>query len=209
MYLGWFRTMRSSRFKFGLCLALSSVGVLFSAEAISSPLSPQRSDGQLLAQTDTVTLLRFETQHYLVRVFRRAEQTFLNVYNKETGFTDKNQVPAIVAPPEDDEDNWRTYMNQQGDLEYRARVNPEGQTELEIRMAGGSPTQAEPGFNATYSFPHMYLGADLATTLETLQASGWVIDSTESQIVELTRNQLSLDLTFDPDTQVIISTRLI
>lgn len=201
--------MRSSVFQLGLCLALGSVGVLFSAKANASPLSAEATEGILVAQADTVTLLRFETQHYLVRVFRQDGKTFLNVYNKETGYTDKNRVPAVLVPPEGDDDNWRTYVNQQGDLEYRARVNPEGKTELEIRIAGGPPAQPEPGFNATYSFPHVFLGEDLEATLEKLEESGWVVDSTERQIVELTRNQLSLDLKFDPDTQVITYTRLI
>ena len=185
------------------------MGILFSTKANSSPLFPEQADGTVAPEADTVTLLRFETQHHLVRVFRQDEQTFLNVYNKETGFTDKNRALAMLAPPESEGDNWRTYVNQQGDLEYRARVSPEGRTELEIRISGGPPTQSEPGFNASYSFPHMYLGEDLETTLETLTESGWRVDSTELQLIELTRNQLVLDLKFDPDTQVITYTRLI
>jgi hypothetical protein len=201
--------MRSSVCLFGLCLAFSSAGILFSAKAatLSSPVYELAST-QAVSQNDTVTLLRFETQHYLVRVFRRNEQIYLNVYNKETGFTDQNQVPAYLAPPEGDNDNWRTYVNQHGDLEYRAKVNPEGETELEIRLAGGSPAPAEPGFNATYSFPHRYLGEDLEATLKELEKSGWIVDSSEPQQVELIRDQSALDLKFDPDTQVITYTRL-
>jgi hypothetical protein len=194
---------------FGLYVACSSLGVLFSAKAVSSPLSPDSSQAQVIAKAEAVTLLRFETQHYLVRVFRENDQIYLNVYNKETGFTDQNAVRAMVAPPDNEGDNWRTYMNQQGDLEYRAKVNPEGQTELEIRIVGGPPTVGEPGFNATYSFPHIYLGENVETTLKELKESGWVVDDSEQEQVELTRNQLALNLKFDPNTQVITYTRLI
>jgi hypothetical protein len=164
---------------------------------------------QILAQVETTSLLQFETEHYMVRVFRQDDQTYLNVYNKETGLTDVNQVPAIRAPLDSDDDTWLTYMNQYGDLEYRAKVDPEGHTELEIRLPGAPPTQGETGFNVIYSFPHVYLGADIETTLSELQASGWSVDINDGDFVELTRNQRALDLRFDPVTQSITYTRLI
>ena len=201
--------MRTSVLVFGLYVACSSLGVLFSAKAISSPLSPDSSQAQAIAKAETFTLLRFETQHYLVRVFRENEQIYLNVYNKETGFTDQNQVPAVVVSPDSEADKWHTYVNEQGDLEYRAKVNPEGQTELEIRIAGGPPTVGESGFNATYSFPHIYLGENLEAALDELKELGWVVDDSEPERIELIRNQLALDLKFDPNTQVITYTRLI
>jgi hypothetical protein len=74
---------------------------------------------------------------------------------------------------------------------------------------GGPPTVGEPGFNATYSFPHIYLGENVETTLKELKESGWVVDDSEQEQVELTRNQLALNLKFDPNTQVITYTRLI
>lgn len=201
--------MRTSVCVFGLGIACSSLGMLFSAQAVSSPLAPDAWQAPVIAKAETVTLLRFETQHYLVRVFRENDHTYLNVYNKETGFTDQNRVPAVVASPDSGNDNWRTYMNRQGDLEYRAKVNPQGQTELEIRIAGGPPTVGEPGFNASYSFPHIYLGENVEATLKELKESGWVVDDSEPERVELIRHQLALDLKFDPNTQVITYTQLI
>lgn len=157
---------------------------------------------------DALTLLRFETEHYLVRVYRQDGLTYLNVYNKETGYTDQNGVLAYLVEPENDDDTWRTYANQQGDLEYRAMVNAQGDTALEIRLPDGPPAQPEYGFNAVYSFPHIFLGEDLDSALNTLEESGWDVASTSSEMVELTRNQLELALKFDPSTQVITYTQL-
>jgi len=157
---------------------------------------------------DSLTLLRFETQYYLVRVYREDGLTYLNVYNKETGFTDQNAVLAYLVESDDDSD-WRVYANQQGDLEYRAMVNPEGDTALEIRLPDGPPAIPEYGFNATYSFPHIFLGEELDDALSTLEESGWSVASTSGEMVQLTRNRLALSLKFDPDTQVITYTQLI
>ena len=151
----------------GVCLAVASCSHAAPGQAASwSALAVAQSRGVLVAQStsESITLLRFETQHYLVRVFKEAGKTYLNVYNKETGYTDINRALAQVAPRESEQDPWHTYVNQQGDLEYRARINREGQTELEIRLAGGTSAQAETGFNATYSFSLMGLGADLEAT---------------------------------------------
>lgn len=208
MYVGRLEKMRFSTCVISLCFAASGAGIALSANAIPLSTSSDLSNAQLPAQAESVTLLRFETAHYLVRVYREGGLTYLNVYNKETGYTDKNGAIAYLASPESEDDNWRTYVNQQGDLEYRAKVNPEGRTELEIRVAGGEPAQPEPGFNATYSFPHMYLGENLEKTLEELKESGWVVDSTEQEVVELVRNQLSLDIKFNPSTRVITYTQL-
>lgn len=192
------------------CVAISSTSLLFAAPANSMPpISSPSAPSMELAQAETTSLLQFETQHYMVRVFSQGEQPYLNVYNKETGLTDVNRVPAVRAPREGEDDKWLTYVNDSGDLEYRAKVNPEGQTELEIRLPGGPPTQGEAGFNASYSFPHVYLGTDLEAALTELQDAGWSVDANASESIELTRNQRALDLRFDPDTQVIIYTRLI
>lgn len=201
----------------GLWTLISGIGAVLSVPAVTATevalTAPQR-----LAQTpdptareqdaETLTLLRFETQHYLVRVYREDGLTYLNVYNKETGFTDQNSVLAYVLAPAED-DHWRIYTNQQGDLEYRAMVNPAGDTALEIRLPGGPPAPPEYGFNATYSFPHIFLGEELDDTLSTLEASGWSVAATSAEMVQLTRNELALALKFDPNTQVITYTQLI
>ncbi len=195
---------------------LASIGG-YSAAVASAPLAAlaqplaiaQALENKGELKDDGSTLLRFETDHYLVRVYRQDGLTYLNVYNKETGYTDQNGVLAYVVSPETADDPWRTYANQQGDLEYRARVNPQGETALEIRLPDGPTARPEAGFNVTYSFPHTYLDEDLDSTLEELEAAGWVIETTTAEGVQLTRNQLALDLKFDPVTQVITYTRLI
>ncbi|MGD1858915.1 MAG: hypothetical protein ACFB0E_02965 [Leptolyngbyaceae cyanobacterium] len=196
----------------GLSTLLSS-GLLAAPLATVTELRTQPAAAQfLLAQASTgdeaLTLLRFETQHYLVRVYLEGGLTYLNVYNKETGFTDQNGVLAYLIEPEDEDSSWRIYANQQGDLEYRAMVNPEGDTALEIRLPDGPPAQPEYGYDATYSFPHIFLGEALEATLSTLEESGWSVESTSSERVELTRNQLALALKFDPETKVITYTQL-
>lgn len=204
--------MRFSISLVGLLTLLSGVSVATLAAADIGVAAPTAALQQLARADeeteDTLTLLRFETQHYLVRVYRHDNLTYLNVYNKETGFTDQNAVLAYLIEPDEEKAGWRTYANQQGDLEYRAMVNSEGDTALEIRLPGGPPAQPEFGFNATYSFPHIFLGADLETTLSTLEASGWSVETTSSEAVELTRNQLALALKFDPETKVITYTQL-
>jgi hypothetical protein len=154
------------------------------------------------------TLLRFETQSYLVRVYQADTGVFLNVYNKETGFTDINSVPAKLLFSDSEPSGWLTYVNQRGDLYYYARVNPEGATELEIRIPNGPSAQPEPGFNASYSFPHVYLGQNITTTLATLESLGWVVDESEENGILLSFDQTALDLKFDPTTGLITQTRL-
>lgn len=201
----------------GLLAVLASGGDS-SVAATAAPLAMRSQPLAAIAQAmnhkgdlkdDSMTLLRFETDHYLVRVYRQDGLTYLNVYNKETGFTDQNGVLAYRVSPEGDDDPWRTYANQQGDLEYRAKVNPQGETALEIRLPDGPPARPEYGFNVTYSFPHTYLGTDLDRALDDLEAAGWTVDSKTSELVQLTRDQLALDLKFDPVTQVINHTQLI
>ncbi|MEM9767152.1 MAG: hypothetical protein AAF892_04620 [Cyanobacteria bacterium P01_D01_bin.71] len=197
----------------GLSTLLSTGTMAAPQPSTTAMETPPATSPFLLAQANegdenSLTLLRFETQHYLVRVYRKAGLTYLNVYNKETGFTDQNGVLAYLIEPEDEDDPWRVYANQQGDLEYRAMVNSEGDTALEIRLPDGPPAQPEYGYDEVYSFPHIFLGEGLAATLSTLEESGWSVESTSSERVELTRNQLALALKFDPETQVITYTQL-
>ena len=203
------KMMRTLVHVFGTCLTLSLLGIGFPVAAVNQPFSLQLLNRSRLAQNDTQTLLQFETQNYIARVYQQQGLTFLNVYNKETGFTDQNGVLAYVAPPQNTDDTWRTYVNRNGDLQYMVRVSPLGMTELEIRLTGGGPAEPETGYNATYSFPHTYLGQDVDITLLELEELGWVVDSTQDGGIELTRDKLILDLKFDPDTRSIIYTQLI
>ena len=209
--------MRFSVSAVSLLAVVAGVGVAILAPSVTASeaelAGPQRlaqaDNNAKPSDADSLTLLRFETQSYLVRVYREDGLTYLNVYNKETGFTDQNGVLAYLVEPDDETADWRIYANQQGDLEYRAMVNPEGDTALEIRLPDGPPAPLEPGFNATYSFPHIFLGEALDDALSTLEESGWSVASTSGEMVQLTRHQLALSLKFDPDTQVITYTQLV
>ncbi|MBE7384110.1 MAG: hypothetical protein F6J95_022155 [Leptolyngbya sp. SIO1E4] len=201
--------MRSPICIFGTCLVSSTLGLVFPAAALTPSLSTQLPQNSLLAQGSVETLLRFETQHYIVRVYEQQGLTFLNVYNKETGFTDQNGVLANVTPSQSEEDPWHTYVNREGDLQYIARVNPTGLTELEIRLSGGPPAQAEAGYNVTYGFPQIYLGEGIDDALADLDELDWVVDSTGVDGVELTRDQWTLALKFDPETRLVTYARLI
>lgn len=195
----------------GLCSAIALGGMATSTLA-APPSTPSKSlEFTRLDQSDRQTLLRFETRHYLVRVYRQKGETFLNVYNKETGFTDQNGVLAQVELAETETGTWYTYVNQNGDLHYFARVNPSGQTELEIRVAGGSPDIPEVGFNATYGFPHQYLGQDIDSALAELEATQWtveewIVEDPRANQIELARDELTLMLKFDPTTRLITYT---
>ncbi|NEQ42411.1 MAG: hypothetical protein F6K00_02140 [Leptolyngbya sp. SIOISBB] len=209
--------MRFSTFVVSLCAVFSSLGVGLAAPASAEPkltiflpsAVAQALQNQENLKDDTLTLLRFETDDYLVRVYRQEGLTYLNIYNKETGYTDQNGVLAYLVNPDNEDEPWRVYANQQGDLEYRAMVNPQGDTALEIRLPDGPPAPRDYGFNITYSFPHLYLGSNLETTLSELTESGWIVESSSADTVKLTRNQLALDLKFDPASNIITYTHLI
>lgn len=209
--------MRFSTPFISLCAVFSSAGVGLAAPAAAESqltIFLPSAVAQVLhnhdnLKDDTQTLLRFETEDHLVRVYRQDGLTYLNVYNKETGYTDQNGVLAYLVNPENEDDAWRVYANQQGDLEYRAMVNPRGDAALEIRLPDAPPAQRDDGFNITYSFPHIYLGSNLEATLSELAAAGWSLASSSTDTVKLTRNQLALDLKFDPASNIVTYTRLL
>lgn len=194
---------------FGTVLAVPAVTATEGALTVPQRLAQTPNPNGREQDEATLTLLRFETQHYLVRVYREDDLTYLNVYNKETGFTDLNSVLAYLVDVAEEAHDWRIYANQQGDLEYRAMVNPKGDTALEIRLPDGAPAPSEYGFNATYSFPHIFLGEELDDALSTLEESGWSVATTSAEMVQLRRHELALALKFDPNTQVITYTQLI
>lgn len=202
--------MRISVCTLGACLLLGTSGATLAATTVHPLPTGDIFHDTLLAQENRQTLLQFETQHYMVRVYEQQRALYLNVYNKETGFTDQKGVPAYISDPRNRNDDWLTYVNigEEGDLEYLARVHPSGETELEIRVAGGSPARPEAGFNASYSFPYSYLGKDIDMALTELEETGWVVDDTRRNRVELTREQLALNLRFDPRTRRVTQTQL-
>ncbi|MEO1093536.1 MAG: hypothetical protein AAFX01_01385 [Cyanobacteria bacterium J06638_28] len=202
--------MRISVCTLGACLLLGTSSATVAATTVHPLPMGEIFHDTLLAQSDRQTLLQFETQHYMVRVYEWQGGLYLNVYNKETGFTDQKGVPAYIDDPRSRDDDWLTYVNvsEEGDLEYLARLHPSGETELEIRVSDGSPARPEVGFDASYSFPYSYLGKDIDVTLTELEEIGWVVDDTRRNRVELTREQLALNLRFDPRTRLVTNTQL-
>ncbi len=202
--------MRISVCALGVCLVFGAAGATVPAAAVNSPSVPRQLNDRLLTQWSPQTLLEFQTENYAIRVYQQQGALYLNVYNKETGFTDLHGVSAYIAEPRSRDDRWLTYVNVggEGDLEYRARVHPSGKTELEIRVAGGTPARPEVGYDATYNFPYSYLGQDIDATLSELEGAGWVIDGTRRNQIALTREQLALDLQYDPGTRLVTNTFL-
>lgn len=205
--------MKIAAFILALCTTTGCLGIILPVPAAARANRALQGSAQAVLSSinrRAETLLRFETRHYRVRVYQLQGSTFLNVYNKETGFTDQNGVPARVEHAEHPEEAWQVYVNQQGDLHYLARVHPSGLTELEIRVPGGEPDVPEAGYNAFYSFPHHYLEEHVDSVLPKLAATRWTAEEeTDSETLELTREHLKLILKFDPDTRLITYTQLI
>lgn len=79
-----------------------------------------------------------------VRVFRRGNALFMNLYNKATNIVEVNATPAELVPSTRDQTVYKTSM---GEAERFARTNVANETQLEIRGADGSLVLQEPGFN--------------------------------------------------------------
>ena len=87
-------------------------------------------------QSITDTRLAFETSTYAVRVFRRDDNLFMNVYNRFSGASALNGVAANLANPEPPYDCAVSYTaggEQNGiPVRYFARIDGSGGTVLEI-----------------------------------------------------------------------------
>jgi hypothetical protein len=125
---------------------------LFSApaQAITTAVTsmPITRPGQTpqLAQSDTVeTVLYFETESMVVRVYRRSAGLLMNLYNKNTDIVEVKGAPTELVPSTRDQ---MVYRTEQGEAERLARINIQGDTELEIIAADGTLVLKEPGFNA-------------------------------------------------------------
>ncbi|MEO1070112.1 MAG: SH3 domain-containing protein, partial [Cyanobacteria bacterium J06638_6] len=116
-----------------------------------------------LAQSDTVeTVLYFETESMVVRVYRRSSMLLMNVYNKNTDVVEVNGAPAELVPSTRDQTVYRT---EQGEAERLASINIQGDTELVITAADGTLVLQEPGFNALVGIgpgPSDFLGNNFA-----------------------------------------------
>ncbi|MBE9111262.1 SH3 domain-containing protein, partial [Nodosilinea sp. LEGE 07298] len=105
----------------------------------------------LLAQAGIVeTVLYFETATMAVRVYRSDADLFMNLYNKATDVVEVRAAPAQLVPSTRDQ---TVYTTTRGEADRFARINVQGETELEIIAADGSVVLQEPGFNAVVGVP--------------------------------------------------------
>ncbi|WP_225885253.1 SH3 domain-containing protein [Leptolyngbya sp. KIOST-1] len=113
--------------------------------AASLALFASSGDQTLLAQAATVeTVLNFETASRAVRVYRSGGRLFMNLYNKATDVVEVRAAPAQLVPSTRDQ---TVYATTQGEAQRFARINVQGETELEIVAANGNVVLQEPGFN--------------------------------------------------------------
>lgn len=99
-----------------------------------------------MAQAGSIeTVLYFETESMAVRIFRSGSDLFMNLYNKATDIVEVNGAPAEIVPSTRDQ---MVYKNSLGEADRFARINVQGETELEIVAPDGTVILKEPGFNA-------------------------------------------------------------
>lgn len=115
------------------------------APSDSIPLSADAPDTWLAQAAMMETVLSFETETMAVRIFRRNSDLFMNLYNKTTDIVEVNGSPAELVSSTRDQ---TVYKNSLGEAERFARINAQGETELEIVAPDGSVVLKEPGFNA-------------------------------------------------------------
>ncbi len=76
------------------------------------------------------TVLFFETENFAVRVFRRGQPLFMNLFDKRTGITVVRDTPAELIPQPD---GWISYRTTMGEMTRYAWLSGAGDTRLEIR----------------------------------------------------------------------------
>ncbi|MBE9136845.1 SH3 domain-containing protein [Nodosilinea sp. LEGE 07088] len=131
--------------------------------AITSMTATTLGQTLQLAQADVVeTVLYFETESMVVRVYRRSSTLLMNLYNKSTDIVEVRGAPTQLVPNTSDQ---MVYRVEQGEAERLARINIQGDTELEIIAADGTLVLKEPGFNALVGVapgPSDFLGNNFA-----------------------------------------------
>lgn len=80
-----------------------------------------------------INVLTFQTNNYIVRVFRRTDQYYMNVYNKKTSGESLHAAPVIVANSHEGID----YMHK-GEITFIAFESRKGGRQLMI-LGGGQP----------------------------------------------------------------------
>lgn len=137
-----------------VCPSLAALSLLAAPglTAALPGLAPANPGGQptLLAQKGIVeTVLYFETATMAVRVYRSGDDLFMNLYNQATDVVEVRGAPAQLAPSTRDQ---TVYTTAQGEADRFARINVQGETELEI-VAAGSVVLKESGFNTVVGVP--------------------------------------------------------
>lgn len=148
-----------SQFLRGIFSPLATLPIVLSGLAIPAiaitNFSNQslRPNSYLLAQEAiTETVLFFETENFAVRIFRRGEALFMNLYNKQTGFTEVRETPAELVPSTR---NWTTYRNTFGEANRYAKVGLNGESELEIIDPSDESTLVkESGYDTVVGVPN-------------------------------------------------------
>jgi len=131
-----------------VCLSLAALALLAGPAVAAAPAIapfPGAVPDRRLAQAGTVeTVLNFETESMAVRIYRSGSGLFMNLYNKATDAVEVRGAPAQLVPSTRDQ---TVYTNTQGEAQRFARINVQGETELEIVAADGTVVLQEPGFN--------------------------------------------------------------
>lgn len=129
------------------CLTLAPLALLTATPALAAaPIPPAASSPPetWLAQAGTIeTVLLFETESRVVRVYRSGSGLLMNLYNKATDVVELRAAPTQLVPSTRDQTVYRAG----GEAQRFARINVLGETELEITAANGSVVLKEPGFN--------------------------------------------------------------
>lgn len=143
-----------NRFFQRACLSLAPLALLSATPALAAaPVSPTAASPlpeTWLAQAGTIeTVLLFETESMVVRVYRSGTGLFMNLYNKATDAVELRAAPTQLMPSTRDQ----TVYKAGGEAQRFARLNVAGETELEVLAADGSVVLKEPGFNTVVRVP--------------------------------------------------------
>ncbi|MGF1516579.1 MAG: SH3 domain-containing protein [Nodosilinea sp.] len=131
-----------------VCLSLAALALLAGPAVAAAPAlvpSPGVVPDRRLAQAGTIeTVLNFETESMAIRIYRSGSSLFMNLYNKTTDVVEVRGGQAELVPSTRDQ---TVYTNTLGEAQRFARINVQGETELEIVAADGTVVLQEPGFN--------------------------------------------------------------
>jgi hypothetical protein len=151
MRLPWVPSLTSTLASLVIILAGAMVPAIAATEV-------RPSDGELwglelIAQEAIAeTALFFETDNFAVRIYRRGQDRFMNLYNKRTGITEVRDTPAQLIPEPGDA---IAYYNLLGEVIRYARVNAAGESELEIvNPADNTTLIKERGYNTVVGVPN-------------------------------------------------------